>query len=252
MITVFDRKFILIFIILSLFTSFARADVVVKFGHYNKYPPITYGNGKNVSGIIVESIKIIFERVDGYSPEFYGFPWARAQSMVKNDELDAFCTVPTHERKEYAKFGKQIVWSPTQVAFYEKNNPNALNVERIKQKSDLSTVSIVDYIGNGWGEANLSSYVSYKVNNLESAFKMVKYQQVDMHISPYALGKYQLNKLGFDLAHIELPFFDGGFIFQIGIRKNFKNVEELQKKLDQAIAQLHSEGRFKEIRKKYL
>jgi len=55
-----------------------------------------------------------------------------------------------------------------------------------------------------------------------------------------------------DLEYVELPFFDGGFEFKIGIRKDYPGAAELQQKLDKAIAELASEGRFKQIRDDFI
>lgn len=230
----------------------ASAEKIVRFGHYAGYAPVTYGDGPEVRGIMVETIKEIFDRVDGYSPEFQGLPWARAQKMVENGELDAFCTVPTDTRRKYVYFGKYTAWSTTPVAFYSPAGPNAKKVRAIRQKKDLRDINLVDYVGNGWSEANIGEFKPNKVTDMENALDVVRLHRADVHISPYAMGTYVLNQLQMDLDYVELPFFDAGYEFKIGIRKGYPGAEELLAKLDVAIGDLRAEGRLSEIQEEYL
>jgi polar amino acid transport system substrate-binding protein len=234
------------------FISPVSAENIVKFGHYGGYAPVTHGDGQEVRGILVDTLKAVFEKIDGYSPEFHGLPWARAQKMVENGELDAFCTVPTDTRKQYVLFGKDAAWAPTPVAFFSPNSPNADKIKSIKEKEDLRDINLVDYVGNGWSEANIGEFNPNKVTDLENAFDVVRLHRADVHISPYAMGTYQLNQLGMELDYIELPFFDADYKFKIGIRKDYPGAADLQDKLDEAIAELRAEGKLKEIEQAYL
>lgn len=227
-------------------------DTIVRFGHYNGYPPMTHGDGADVQGILVESLKEIFSRVDGYSAEFYGYPWARAQKMVAAGRLDAFCTVPTPARLEYTYFGSEAVWDPLPVAFYDADNPHAGRIRDIREKKDLEDILLIDFIGDGWGEANLSEFEPQKVADLETVFRLLKRHRADAHITPYLLGQYQINRLGMEFAHVDLPFFGDGFTFKIGIRKDFPNAEDLLVRLDAAITELREEGELARIQKDYL
>ncbi|MBO6893262.1 MAG: transporter substrate-binding domain-containing protein [Roseibium sp.] len=232
--------------------SAAAADTTIRFAHYDAYPPITFGSGQAVQGILVESIKAIFEKVDGYTPEFHGYPWARAQKLVEHGELDAFCTVATTKRQEYAVFGKEKVWGPERVAFYASDNPRAEEIKGISTMTDFGKFQIVDYLGNGWGETNLKDYSVYKVDSLADVFQLVNSNRSDIHVSPYAIGKHQLNELGLDLPVVELPFLENSSRFVIGIRKDFPGAEDLIAKLDAAISELSAENRFEQIRDKWL
>lgn len=230
----------------------ATAETTVRFAHYEAYPPITFGSGEAVQGILVDSIKAIFEKVDGVSPEFHGYPWARAQKLVERGQLDAFCTVATAKRQEYAVFGKEKVWGPERVAFYSSGNPRAGEIQEIAAMEDFGKFEIVDYLGNGWGESNLRDYSVYKVDNLANVFQLVNSNRSDIHVSPYAIGKHQLNELGFDLPVVELPFLENSSRFVIGIRKDFPGAEDLVAKLDKAIRELTAENRFEQIRDEWL
>ena len=228
------------------------AETVVRFGHYNGYPPMTHGDGTDVQGILVESLKEIFSRVDGYSAEFYGFPWARAQKLVAAGRLDAFCTVPTPARQEYALFGDEPVWDPLPVAFFDSENPNADRIRQIREKEDLASIRLIDFIGDGWGEANIAEFAPQKVPDLETVFRQLKRHRADAHITPYVLGQYQINRLGMEFAHVDLPFFGDGFTFKIGIRKDFPEAQELLAKLDAAILELQADGELDRIQVEYL
>ena len=92
------------FLIWCPFVFSNEADTV-RFAFSKGSPPITYGEDlERPKGILPELVAEVFKRLEGQEAIIIGYPWNRAQSLVKNETMDALCTYPSKSRKEYALF----------------------------------------------------------------------------------------------------------------------------------------------------
>ena len=85
------------------------AETRLRVGYFDRYWPFSQrGDDGAMTGLLIESLDAIAHSAN-LLLEHAGYPWARTQAMVERGELDAFCTVPTQGRSEYAIFCKSPV-----------------------------------------------------------------------------------------------------------------------------------------------
>lgn len=109
----------------------------------------------------------------GIDTEHTGYPWARAQSMVRNGTSDAFITIATPARKEYTFTSKEPVVVGPITIFTSSTNPRLSEIQRIKDIADLNKFKILDYIGNGWGDTHLKDFNRDLAPNLSNVLQMI-------------------------------------------------------------------------------
>jgi polar amino acid transport system substrate-binding protein len=86
--------------------------------YFDDYRPFSWKDDKGqMQGILPDILTEVIQKRMGISLEHRGYPWARSQDMVRSGEADAFCTVPTDERRQYANVSSEAVLQ-NQVTIY--------------------------------------------------------------------------------------------------------------------------------------
>ncbi|MCP4023872.1 MAG: transporter substrate-binding domain-containing protein, partial [Desulfobacteraceae bacterium] len=100
---------IVILIAIVLFCTPAFAQKPIKIVYFENFAPFSWKENNQMHGILIDVLtEAIQERIKiGLLHE--GYPWARAQSMVRTGKADAFVTVPTPERRAYTEISSEPV-----------------------------------------------------------------------------------------------------------------------------------------------
>lgn len=234
---------------LTLTTAYGQEPM--KMTYFNNFPPFSWASedGK-MQGILVDVVDEIVGSEMGISLSHEGFPWARAQQMVKDGDADGFVTVPTPARQEYAETGKEEVIMSKMVIFVKKGSEAATKLRNAKDLSDLKEMSIIDYVGNGWGDRNLEGFKRHLAPKMDNVLQMLVAERGDLCITDSVVGWYNLKQLGLQDQVEEMPLVLDQVPFVLCVGKNSKYVgivEDVDRKLKDA----REDGRLQAIYDRY-
>jgi polar amino acid transport system substrate-binding protein len=233
------KNLLVLFILLNLFPAAygaesSKAKNLFTISYNQAWPPYSMGEGDRVQGSVVDSVSDFIENNFELNVVSYGFPWKRAQSSVKKGDIDAFVTVPTKERLEYAYSSESVVYKIELVAITRDKNPNLEKISNIVDTTEFRKYDVCDNAGNGWGkrfhEKNKINY--YSTVNLESCLGMIQAGRMDVTIqSKYAVA--ELLKKNPKLKNLKiLPIVYGTMEFTLLISKKSKYGLDFIKEFD--------------------
>jgi len=243
-------KLILIFLSI-LFCSFSaqaqnqKATPLLVFS--DSYVPMSWKSDEGLQGILVDVIKNTLSDVP---IRFEGYPWARAQVLVKRDDADGFITIPTPARLKYVKCSDEPVINVSIGIYTYENHPRMNELLKVKSYNDLKGFLISDYVGNGWAKKKFSRLNVTWAKTIEQTYKMLINKRADVLIrNQFNFGYFSQNLKGADKIS-KLPTSLSDVKFHLCIRKNSKHLN-LLKTFDVAMQRLRQSGKYIEILKRY-
>ena len=130
-------------------TSLLAKTLALKINYFGDYTPFTFTQADGtMTGIFVDALTEVLGRRGGVVLTHRGLPWARAQQEVKEGQADAFCTLASDLRKEYANFSREPLYKIGPVICFAKSNPKADEIRQVTTKEGLEAFSVGTYIGD--------------------------------------------------------------------------------------------------------
>jgi len=179
-----------------------------------------------------------------------GYPWARAQKMVRNGKADAFITIPTPERKEYTEVSNEPVITTKVTLFTNIYHDRMEELKNIKVISDLNPFSLVDYIGNGWAHENLAGFNVDWSPHMDNVLYKLAQNRGTLFVQVSQVANYTIKKLGLENKIVEIPTVLDSATFNLCIGHNsaFNNIIA---KFDEIMNDMRKDGKLQEIQDKY-
>lgn len=167
----------------------------------DNWPPFSYRDENNeMSGILVDIVKEVFETKLNRPVVFYGYPWKRAQHNVKVGVHDALVTTATAERLAYGIKSNESVYTLEEKAFISTTSKHKEILSRLTLKNiaKLQSFKVCDMIGNGWAE---NFYGPRKIDveffgDINLCFRSVAFKRYDIVIHVSAAGLTLLKSEG--------------------------------------------------------
>jgi len=237
---------------LAIGTKTARAaDLKVVF--YNAFPPLSYDNDAHeIVGILPDMITEILGNRLKLPITMQGMPWARAQASLQDGSADAFFTLISPPRLEYAVFAPTSLITMRTNVFYAVDNPRKAEIEAIKTVDDLKGFRQGDYVGNGFAEATFKGLPIDYTPTLESTFKKIEAGRTDMFVGTDLVGKGVVKQVGLTDKIKSFPVDIGAPTpLNIGIRKTYPDVAALIARVDEACMAAQKDGTIAKIIQKY-
>ena len=227
------------------------ADFKVAF--YNTFAPLSFeGDDHAITGILPDMMTEIIGKRLGLPVSLQGLPWARAQALVQDGSVDAFCTNPTPARLDYALFTSRAPITTKTELFYALDNPRKSEIEAIKTVDQLKDFRQGDYIGNGFAEATFKGLTIDYTPTLDSVFKKIAAGRLDLFVGNDLVAKSVLKQAALgDKIHSFPVEIGQPSHFHIGIRKSLAEAPDLIAKADAAIAAAEADGTLARIVAKY-
>ena len=141
-------------ILTILFSAKANAEPM-KFAYFDQYAPRSYKENGVMKGIIVDIINLAVRDQMGIPVSHEGYPWRRAQALVRTGQADAMVTIPTPERRSFAVISKEPLLKFETFLATLKNHPRLNELKKVKRLEELKNFQLVDYFGNGWAKSAL-------------------------------------------------------------------------------------------------
>ena len=227
----------------------AAAETRLRVGYFDRYWPFSQrGDDGAMTGLLIESLDAIAHSAN-LLLEHAGYPWARTQAMVERGELDAFCTVPTQGRSEYAIFCKSPVIA-MDYGFYHRADD--LRPTRVKSLEDLRSLVQGTYRGSGYTKEYLEDERMVYFNDEETVLKRIALGTVDTLVEGEYVGAARVKSLGLeDKLHFSPAPWLPKANFCFGIRKSHRDAESIVAKMEAATVALSHSGELNRIAEKY-
>lgn len=221
--------------------------------YYNAFSPVSFENDAHeIVGILPDMMNEILGRRMKLPLVMQGMPWARAQASVQDGSADAFCTLPTQARLDYAIFTRHPAITLKIELFYAIDNPRRSEIEAIHTIEQLKGFRQGDYVGNGFAETTFKGMPIDWTPTLESVFKKIELGRVDMFVGTDIVAKNLVKQLGLGEKIRSIPVDIGAPTpFCIGIRKTCPDAASLIERADDAIEAAEKDGALSKIIRRY-
>lgn len=228
----------------------AAAAEPLRVVYFDDYEPISWSISSVMRGVLIDIVDEAIVKRMGITVEHRGYPWARAQAMVKVGDADAFLTVATPERSEYTMAGNEVVLRLENVAYISARHPRRWELEQVKTLGDLKPYLLGAYLGSGWAKTRLAEHRVHWAPRISTILGMVGAERVDAFVDAAQAVRYHVRRLNLDAGIVELaPIFDVVH-FRLCIRKNSPYVAQLDQ-FDQVIRSMRKDGTLQRIYDKY-
>lgn len=241
----------------SCLQAAAAPPVAVRIALSDAMPPISYFEHGEANGMFREVLEALFEFAPGYRPEFHAFPWARAQWLLKNNQMDLFLTFPSRDRRHYADFSRQAVFTLDYGNLvYRTGNGHAQKIQTANSFDDLRGLVFISQDMVAWEQENVPAFIPrYSVHNPAAIMHMAYQRQTgDFFIMPEEQAIYYANMLGYrsQLAMKKVGFIPNSQVpFHLGVRKSLRGGGELLAALEAAMQQPGFRAKRRTIEAKY-
>ncbi len=243
-------KKLIFIIILSFFSTPVFAQDTMKLVYFHNFPPFSWEENKQMQGILIDVVTQALHSRMGISVTHKGYPWTRAQKMVKVGEADAFVTVPTPKRKAYTEISKEPVVVAMFRLFVKVGNSKIEDLKNVRKVSDLKEFSMGNYMGNGWADKNLAGMDVDLATTLDITLQKLVKGRFDVWPGVSQVARYRIKELGFQDQLTELPNIIDSSTFNLCIGKISPYVNILPK-FDETLRKMREDGKLEEIYDKY-
>ncbi len=173
--------------------------------YFDDFAPYSWRDEEGkMRGLMVD----VMDRVGlelGVQVHHEGYPWLRAQKLVRAGQADGFVTVPTRERRAYTRVVEAPVAFSPLTLFTQTGHPALARLNQARALSDLKAFTILDYIGNGWGKENLVGFKVHLTSNVDNVFKLLAAGRGDLMITDPLVASFKLAQLGLAGTITEVP-----------------------------------------------
>jgi len=223
-------------IVLLCVKPLSSEEEVMQLVYFDDYAPFSWQEKGQMKGIMIDVLTEALQSRMGIRVSHQGYPWARAQEMVRAGEADAFATVATEERRKYTNISKEAVVNSQVSIFVPVNSQKMKALENVKTISDLKNFKHVQYLGNGWAKHNLKGMTVHWNRDVRSVLKFLTLDRADIFVDDDIPTLWNIKKLGFDGHIIKLPIVLAKDPFRLCIGKKSKFVKilaEFKKTIEQ-------------------
>lgn len=221
-------------------------------------PPTSYQENGEAAGIFVDYFKLVFSKLPQYKVQFHSIPWKRAQIEMQNNNMDVFLTCPTEDRKTYAAFTKNYLysWDYGNIVF-NKNNPQKELILKAKSFADLKELLFLSQEGVSWESENIPKFIERRfVNKLDTMMQILLGRSTgDFMVMGQDQAHYFAQKMGLleNLQMKKVNFIENSQVkFHIGVRKSLKGHEKLLADIEKVLQSSEFQTKKAALKKKYV
>jgi polar amino acid transport system substrate-binding protein len=241
------RLWCLVVFAIVVSTSVGAREMVLTCGE--AYPPLCFVENGAVKGIEIDLMNELARRF-GFTLTPRALPWARAQQQVKTGEADAFITITTPEREEYAVMSPAVLLTVHLVAATAKTNPKIAELRKIKTLRDTWSYPQVNYVGTSLAANELAGARVTYLNSTDSIFAFLTNGRADIFIDTDVILSYNAARLKLsDQVEVLAPVFQATE-FRLGISKRSPFAADMPR-LSRTIEAMENDGTVAAIVKKY-
>lgn len=244
--------YMMIILIIILFSGISSAQDTMKIVYFNNFPPFSWEDNQNrlMKGILIDVLNEAIQNHMGIRLSHKGYPWLRAQKMVESGQADAFVTIATLQRRKYTEISREAVLTRQATLFAQKGHDKMEEFRKIETLSDLKGFKLLDYIGNGWAEKNLSGFKRDMSSTLDSVFKKLAHGRGELTVQNSQVSNYTIKELGLTDKIVEIQTVLASDTFHLCIGKKSPYVNILAD-FDETIRKMQKSGILQTIYDQY-
>jgi len=243
---------LLAFVLIALSLSLSSAESLartLKVGFNSDWAPYSVGSAEAVEGILPDLIREVLTKQMGVPVDVVGYPWARVQHLVENGEVDAFVTVPTIQRLEYALSSSETVYNVEMRTTVVRGSPVDKRLRDNTQPDALKTLRYCDILGNGWGKAYAAQHgiTPIIVSKVISCLRMVQKGRADVVLQSSVVTDREIaaQNMGEDL--VTLPTVYGKMTFTFLLSKKSTVGQGFVDRFDETLKRMKADGSYAEL-----
>ena len=238
-----------IFFYIVLMPTIVLAAEPMRFVYFDDYRPRSWNENGKVRGILVDIVDEALGKRLGIPLSHCGYPWKRAQQMVKAGLADAFITLPTQERRSYTVVGNEPIIVFTLSLAARRDHPRIDEMEQITTIGQLKNYRIVDYLGDGWAQRNLKDMNVHWLSDIDNIFPFLFNDRADVAIVSKRTV-FEMHRQGYD-AHIKiLPHHLSSVSFFLCVGKH-SSFQKRINDIDRVLREMREDGVIDRIEMKY-
>ena len=243
-------KNILIIFVMLISSSPLYAKDVMKFAYAFSSPPICWEENKEMRGILIDIVNEAVRKRMGISVSHDGYPWKRAQYMVRKGEADALITNGPL-RKEWAEHGSETPFVYEQKLYAKSGNPRLNELKKVKTLEDLRPFALMVHRGSGWDRKNLidNNFKVYEGDDQETRFRMLVRDRADATVIDIHVARYIIKRLGLQNQIVELATMES-VPFHLVVGKGSPYTKIIPE-FDETIRKMKKDGSLQKILDKY-
>lgn len=231
--------------------GFPQDEQPMKLVYFENYPPFSWKNDEGeMEGILIDVLTEAIRTHIGIPVTHTGYPWKHAQMLVQEGRADAFCTIPTDERRAYTDVSQEPVIVATFKAFTRANHPDLERMNAINTIADLKGFRIGHFLGAGWAKRNLHELDVNWLSSLDADLLNVERGLLDIHPGASEVVLFTVKQLGLKDKIIELPAVLDSQSFNLCIGKQSPFVTMLPQ-FDETMIQMRADGTLQQIYDRY-
>lgn len=244
-------KELLVIFVFWVMAGAVGAQEVMKFGYEETATPYSWNENGQMKGILIDIANEVIQKRMGIPVSHHGYPWIRAQHLVKKGVLDAHITNGPN-RKEWAEHSSEAAILLEHLPYVGAKNQNLSKIRDAKSLEDLKPFKFVDNRGSGWAQKNLveKGFNVHLVAEHNMIYRLLAKGRVDVTINMSHIARFYIKQLGLNDQIIELPAIIPPLPFHLVVGKK-SPFTKIIPKFDQTIRQMKADGFLQKILDKY-
>jgi len=238
--------------IMSIFTQntlLKAGEIPLRLAYNSDWPPYSSGIGQEVTGILPALMDEILVNRMGVVVEHHGAPWARVQHYVENGIMDAFITVPTEKRLQYATSSESIVYRFEMHPIVKIGSQAEEMLLSAPTVETLKTLKVCDMLANGWANNFYATHeiTFHAVEDAATCLRLIDSDRLDVIIQPSAVGLMSIRQQSQEDRLRPLDHVYGRMEFTLLLSKQSPSFSALLPRFDATVAAMKADGSYDRI-----
>ena len=227
-------------------TSWAKN---LKVGFNADWAPYSVGSAEAVEGILPDLIREVLIKQMGMPVDVVGYPWARVQNLVENGSIDAFVSVPTAPRLEYALSSSETVYEVKMRTTVMRNSPAEKLLRDNPHPDVLKALRYCDILGNGWGKAYAHKHGITPVigRKVVSCLRMVQKGRADVVLQASVVTGREIAAQNLSEHLVTLPTVYGTMSFTFLLSKKSSFGQTFIDRFDATLKRMKEDGSYSRL-----
>ena len=230
--------------------ALAQSPDRLRMAFNSHYAPLCYldASGK-ASGLMVEALTMVGDMVN-VAFDYVDRPWGRGQQMVRSGDLDAFCTPSTPDRRDYAMFTQNPLFTDPGMLLGRANDDRLVAGMSV---NDLRRLKLGSQVGVDWPHALPADVEIEWVRDIGSLVAMVAAGRLDATVLTGSVAKAALadSPSAAQLKVVPCTAVLAGQ-FRIGLRASYPDAYNIVTRLDYAVQEIQRSGAMQTLVSRYL
>ena len=245
------KKLLIFFAVLMIAASAHAEENVMKFAYADTSPPLSWLEDGQMRGILIDIADEAVGKRMGIAVSHEGYPWERANHLVKKGSIDALITNGPL-RKEWAEHGEEVAIMLERPVYVKAGSSKFEQIKKAKTLEDLRPFRLIGERGSGWAKAHLvdKNFDVHLVAGMDMIYKMLAKGRVDANINVSHIARYHISQLGLKDQIVELPPVSPPLPFHLVVGKK-SPFTKIIPRFDETIREMKKDGALERIFDKY-